>query len=161
MLHRMTNYLSNQQNIESEKSVYFYTPDFYALDNFSAFTVRIWDKEFKTAEHAYQWHKFHKTNNDIAQQILDAGSPNATKKISDANKDIVSESWKKEKLDVMENILRAKLQQHEKMRKTLLATGTRDIIENSPTDIFWGIGVEGKGRNELGKIWMKLRSELV
>ena len=57
-------------------------------------------------------------------------------------------------------IIRAKLSQHEKVRKTLLETGNKDIVENSPTDAFWGIGSDNKGENVLGKLWMRLREEL-
>ncbi len=35
-----------------------------------------------------------------------------------------------------------------------------DIVEDSPKDDFWGWGPNRDGRNELGKIWMRLRSEL-
>jgi len=33
-------------------------------------------------------------------------------------------------------------------------------MENSPTDYYWGCGKDGTGRNELGKILMKIRSKL-
>jgi predicted NAD-dependent protein-ADP-ribosyltransferase YbiA (DUF1768 family) len=35
-----------------------------------------------------------------------------------------------------------------------------DIVEDSPKDDFWGWGPKRDGRNELGKIWMLLRSQL-
>jgi len=43
----------------------------------------------------------------------------------------------------------------------LMQTGKREIIEDSPKDDFWGWGKKRKGRNELGKIWMKLRDEII
>ena len=60
----------------------------------------------------------------------------------------------------MEEILRAKTEQHEDVRDVLKKTGKRTIIENSPVDSFWGIGHDGKGQNVVGKIWMKIRDEL-
>jgi hypothetical protein len=60
----------------------------------------------------------------------------------------------------MEELLRAKLSQHEKTRRLLLETGDKQLIENSAVDYYWGIGADGTGRNTLGKLWMKLRSEL-
>jgi predicted NAD-dependent protein-ADP-ribosyltransferase YbiA (DUF1768 family) len=39
----------------------------------------------------------------------------------------------------MEEILQAKLSQHSIIQELLIQTGTKMIIENSPTDTFWGI----------------------
>lgn len=61
----------------------------------------------------------------------------------------------------MENILRKKLEQHPHVKEKLLETGDREIIEASPTDGFWGCGPDKIGENHHGKIWMKLRSELI
>ena len=33
------------------------------------------------------------------------------------------------------------------------------IVEDSPKDNYWGWGINRKGENHLGKIWMKLREE--
>lgn len=156
----MDKYPENNFNKETEDAVYFYTQKFYALDNFSAFVIKIWDKEFKTSEHAYQWKKYADSCPDIAQQIFEALSPNAAKKIADENIDKVTSKWHESKVSIMEEILNAKVNQHEKVKRVLLETGNRIIIENSPTDSFWGIGPDGAGRNEVGKLYMKLRSQL-
>lgn len=157
----MNDYPENDYNRETDGGVYFYTPRFYALDNFSAFSVTVWGKVFPTSEHAYQWKKFIDTSPAIAQEILEATNPNQAKKIADAHKDSVPASFHNDKVDVMEEILRAKLQQHEKVQKTLRETGSKNIFENSPTDEFWGVGPDGNGNNALGKLWMKLRENLV
>ncbi len=147
-------------NRETEDAVYFYTPDFYAFDNFSAHTVNIWGINFPTSEHAYQWKKYSVSLPEIAKSILEAGSPHAVKIISNRNKDKVPDSWHEEKAAIMEEILRAKAAQHEDVRKKLLKTGSKIIAENSPTDSYWGIGADGKGENMVGKIWMKIREDL-
>ena len=47
------------------------------------------------------------------------------------------------------------------LAENLLATGDCYLAEGLPAkDNFWGIGESGKGRNELGKILMKLRDEI-
>lgn len=148
-------------NIETKSEVYFYTPKFYGLDNFSAFNVFIWNKLFPTAEHAYQWKKFSVVAPDLAEKILKAASPNEVKLISDTNRHLVATDWDLEKLVVMEDILREKVSQHKQVRKQLLETGSKTIYENSPTDGFWGVGPDGQGRNVLGMIWMSLRDELI
>ena len=62
----------------------------------------------------------------------------------------------------MEEIVRAKFTQNHALRQQLLDTGDRELREgNSWHDIFWGVDLRtGKGENHLGKILMKVRSEL-
>lgn len=148
-------------NVVSDTEVRFFTPHFYAFDNFSAYTVEVWGKKFPTVEHAYQWKKYEESNPQLAREIFDAANPSAVKKISDAHTKEILPAWHDKKVEIMEEILRAKTQQHEKVRKLLVESGTRTIIENSPTDSFWGIGPHGDGKNMVGKIWMKIRNELI
>ena len=60
----------------------------------------------------------------------------------------------------MEEIVTAKLTQHPYIQEKLLQTLDLDIIEDSPKDSFWGWGPDRDGRNELGQIWMRLRTKL-
>jgi ribA/ribD-fused uncharacterized protein len=53
-----------------------------------------------------------------------------------------------------------KLSQHEYVQRKLLQTGSAEIVEDSPYDSFWGVGDTWQGRNELGRLWMRLRKEL-
>jgi ribA/ribD-fused uncharacterized protein len=64
------------------------------------------------------------------------------------------------KVDIMRDILRAKVAQHEYVRRKLLATGERELIEDSWRDDFWGWGPNRDGQNMLGKLWMEIRAEL-
>ena len=147
-------------NKETEDSIYFFTVPFEPLNNFSAHVVHIWDKDFLTSEHAFQWKKFSVEKPDIASKILSAKSPDAVKKISDTNKSKQPKDWHEKRIAVMEEILKAKLEQHEDVQDALKRTGKRKIIENSPVDNFWGIGSNKDGKNMLGEIWMKIRNGL-
>ena len=153
----MEQFPGNGFNKETEDAIYFYTPVFYALDNFSAHIVEIWGKKFQTSEHAYQWKKFEDSNPKIAERIFAATSPNEVKKISDAHKSDTPPTFHNSKIEIMEEILRAKAAQQEKVRRILKESGHKTIIENSPIDSFWGAGPDGKGENALGKLWMKVR----
>jgi len=42
----------------------------------------------------------------------------------------------------------------------LLSTAGSVLVEGSPHDLFWGGGRDGEGLNYLGRLLMKLRSEL-
>jgi ribA/ribD-fused uncharacterized protein len=63
-------------------------------------------------------------------------------------------------VNIMRNILRAKVVQHEYVRRKLLATGNRELIEDSWRDDFWGWGLNRDGQNMLGRLWMEIRADL-
>jgi predicted NAD-dependent protein-ADP-ribosyltransferase YbiA (DUF1768 family) len=68
--------------------------------------------------------------------------------------------WEEVKMNVMKKGLYAKFTQNPALLESLLSTGEREIIENSPYDSFWGCGSKGDGQNHLGKLLMRLRSHL-
>ena len=49
---------------------------------------------------------------------------------------------------------------HPEIREILLMTGDEILIENSPTDYFWGCGADRTGENHLGRILMSVRAEI-
>ncbi len=63
------------------------------------------------------------------------------------------------KCKIMLKVLRAKFGQNEHLKKLLLDTGNRTLIESSPRDSYWG-RYNGNGINMLGKLLMKVRKEL-
>lgn len=69
------------------------------------------------------------------------------------------EHWKENKVRVMEDLIKEKLRVCEPARSALLSSGSKEIIEDT-THEFWGRGKQGKGENQLGKIWMKFRLKL-
>ena len=144
-------------NKETDEAVYFYTPAFDALNNFSEHQIPIWERCLPTAEHAFQWKKFSEVAPDIAQIILEAGCPEEAQRIAHAHKSAQPKNWHERKVAIMEEILRAKYSEHETVRDALKRSGTRRICENSPIDRFWGIGPDGKGENMVGVLWMKIR----
>ncbi|MDQ5954732.1 MAG: hypothetical protein QG583_660 [Patescibacteria group bacterium] len=147
-------------NKETEDSIYFFTVSFEPLNNWSPHKVHIWDRDFPTSEHAFQWKKFSIEAPEVASEIFSAGSPFLVYKISRAHKDKQPQNWNENKVAVMEEILRAKFTQHEDVQDALKRTGKRKIIENSPIDSFWGIGPNNDGQSMLGNIWMKIRDGL-
>jgi N-glycosidase YbiA len=62
-------------------------------------------------------------------------------------------------VEPVEEILRAKLAQHTEAQEALIKSGDEEIVEESPTDYFWGAGADGSGQNMLGKVWMKIRDQ--
>lgn len=138
----------------------FYPREYFVFDNFSSFKVLYNSVLYSTVEHAYQASKFLETAPEIAKQITESYSAHEAQKIAYASKDKQRADWDSIKVDLMEKLLRAKLEQNPYVKKKLLETENYMICEDSPKDSFWGIGPDRKGQNQLGKLWMKLRDEL-
>ena len=139
--------------------IYFYNQWYDVLNNFSANIVEVEGILYPTSEHAYQAAKC--TDPKGKEEIRQAKSPLLAKEVS--NKKYMSAKdpdWNNKKLLVMETILRAKFEQHQEVRDALIRSGNEEIAEDSPIDSFWGKGSDGRGENQLGKLWMKIRSEL-
>jgi ribA/ribD-fused uncharacterized protein len=141
-------------------AVNFYTPLFYALNNFSAHAVVFEGTLYPTAEHAYQATKC--TDPTGKDEIRQTRSPAQAKVCANETyKDAKDPGWEDKKVVIMEKILRAKLAQHPEVMQTLQRSGHEDIVEDSPSDYFWGEGADGSGQNKLGKLWMKIRADSV
>jgi ribA/ribD-fused uncharacterized protein len=136
----------------------FYTPEFYVLNNFSAHAIEFRGKLYPTSEHAYQAAKC--TDSQGQEAIRNARSPLQAKVLaSETYRAAKDPSWGSKKVAVLEEILRAKLAQHPEAQEALRKSGHEYIVEDSPTDYFWGEGADGSGQNMLGKLWMKIRDE--
>lgn len=61
----------------------------------------------------------------------------------------------------MKEIIRAKVAQHPYVKKKLIESGDRELVENSWRDDFWGWGPNKDGQNHLGKLWMEVRKEIL
>ena len=138
----------------------FYTREFFCLDNFSAFKFNYKDKLYSTVEHAYQSLKFKDTAPEIEEEIIDCNSPYDARKIAYEHADKFSKQWDNIKVELMEELLRAKMEQNPFVKKKLLETNNYLICEDSPIDDFWGIGKDRNGKNIMGKLWMKIRDEI-
>jgi ribA/ribD-fused uncharacterized protein len=66
--------------------------------------------------------------------------------------------WEDVKVDIMRKALEAKFTQIPELTKLLKDTGSRELIEASPKDSYWGYGRDKKGQNMLGKLLMEIRS---
>jgi ribA/ribD-fused uncharacterized protein len=152
--------LDDCHGLDTPERVRFYEHDFYPLSNFSAFRVNVDQCSFDTSEAAYHWFKFPgEDKRHIRWGIRGAGSAHKAFKIAEANKALRRSDWDDVKLDVMRRILRAKVEQHEYVRRKLLATGDRELVEDSWRDDYWGWGPNHDGQNMLGKLWMELRRD--
>ena len=144
----------------SGKIIGFYPREFYTFDNFSSFQVDYAGRRWPTSEHAYQASHFFDTAPELVEEIFNARSAHDAYKIAKANGHRCPKNWTDVKVGIMYEICKLKLLQNPYVMQKLEESGDLDIIEDSPKDAFWGWGPKRDGRNELGKIWMKLRKEL-
>lgn len=135
----------------------YYETSNFCFSNFSAHTVEFKGILFPTAEHAFHAQKF---SEEMREQIRSCGSPLAAWEMARELKPQRREDWNDVKVEILTDIIRSKVNQHQEVKDALLATGSEDIVEVNPNDDFWGNGADGNGQNHTGKILMKIRTEL-
>jgi len=132
------------------------------FSGYSAHQIEYKGVLYPTVEHAYHCQRY--ADPEIIKEILAARSPRKAWEVSQKYKAQQMLDFNDRKAQVMEELDRAKMEQHEDVQRELLATGDLLIVKHwvagSPPDGFWDDGKDGTGRNEVGKIWMRLREEL-
>lgn len=137
----------------------FYEREFYVLSNFSSFKIFWKGMYFDTSEHVYHWEKF--SNNAVVQKLIcNSISAHAAFKLAQSCRHLQREDWNDVKEDIMLEILFAKAEQHEYVKRKLLETDDKLLVEDSWRDDYWGWGPNKDGKNALGKLWMIVRDKL-
>lgn len=148
--------------LDTDSQIFFYENDFYVFSNFSAFSLEWKGRRFDTSEHVYHWERFEGTGNDsLSESVHCAASAHVAFKLGQDYKQYQRRDWDRIKVDVMRTILLAKIDQHEYVRHKLLASAGRELIEDSWRDSFWGWGPNRDGKNQLGKLWMDIRKDML
>lgn len=148
------------QNYDSANTdpINFLETRFHDLSPFSAHEVKIDGLVYKTVEHAYQALR---VMPEARQEIMSARCPMDAWRLGQVCKDEGKLLPNFDKLALMEIIFRAKLAQHPDISKVLKMSNGRELLKVHDSDYFWGTGTDGTGENQMGKLWMKLREEIV
>ncbi|OGM98666.1 MAG: hypothetical protein A2915_01755 [Candidatus Yanofskybacteria bacterium RIFCSPLOWO2_01_FULL_41_34] len=142
-----------------KESILFYEREFYVFSNFSSFAIE-WDgKLYMTSEHVYHSEKFQ--DEEMKELIRKTRSAHDAFKLAHANEDKYRPDWNDVRIGIMKKILHVKVSQHPYVKKKLLQSGDRELIEDSWRDNFWGWGPDKDGANHLGKLWMEVRAEVI
>ena len=140
----------------------FFDGEYAFLSNFYNASCIFEEKLYPTVEHAFQAAK----SLDHAERdwIAAAGSPGLAKRLG--RRINLRPDWEKVKFDVMEECLRSKFADPV-LKQKLLATGDEELVEGN----YWHDNTWGNcscerckdvvGRNMLGNILMKLRTEFM
>lgn len=141
-------------------TIYFYTvaDEYGAFSNFSRHGFEIDGKYWKTSEHYFQAMKFESTKYE--DKVREARNPKEAATLGRRRDFPLRKDWEAIKDDVMRLAVTKKFEKHEDLAKLLLSTGDKDIVENAPSDYYWGCGQDGSGKNMLGKILMEVRDKL-
>lgn len=135
--------------INNFKGRYFFLSNFYMCD------VIINDIKYTNTESAFQSMK---TNNINIRKSFSSLDPSRAK--SKGRRIQLREDWEKVKDNIMYEIVKSKFSQNKDLRLKLLETENEELIEgNDWNDTYWGV-CNGKGKNMLGKILMRVRDEL-
>jgi ribA/ribD-fused uncharacterized protein len=134
------------------------------------FTVE--GQTYRTAEH---WMLAEKArlfgDSEIREKIIRSKAPAEAKKLGRAVKNFDPTLWDAHKYDIVRTGNGHKFSQYPDLRRYLLQTGNRILVEASPVDPIWGIGLakdderaanptQWKGENLLGFALMEVRDAL-
>ncbi len=128
---------------------------------------------YATAEHYMMAEKARLFGDDDAlARILSVEHPGAAKRSGREVKRFEESTWQSARIEVALRGNGAKFEQHKALRALLLRTGERVLVEASPIDPIWGIGLAATdervmhplrwpGENLLGFALMEVRNRLV
>ena len=157
--------------VETEDFVFFWKPPVV----FSQWTPSRFEVGGVVYSHAEQFMMAEKArlfgDEEMRARILASGLPHEQKRLGQAVRGFESGVWEREKLGIVVRGNRAKFSQSRKRREELLATGTKTLVEASPRDFVWGIGLGADhehaktpeawpGLNLLGQALMRVRDDL-
>ncbi|MFO0583813.1 MAG: NADAR family protein [Anaeromyxobacter sp.] len=127
------------------------------LSNFAPFPIDLDGRTWPTTEHYFQAQKFRGTPSE--ERVRAAPSPGDAARMG-RNLPGLRADWEDVKDEVMLVALRAKFGQHAKLKRLLLETGERPLVEHTTNDRYWADGGDGSGKNRLGALLMVVRDEL-
>lgn len=127
---------------------------------------------FASAEHYMMWSKAQLSGDTAtAARILTVAHPNEAKTLGREVRGFDETTWKRARFDIVVTGSVAKFGQHPDLRAFLAGTGDRILVEASPLDRIWGIGLAAsdasadeparwRGLNLLGFALMRARTIL-
>ncbi|WP_342746863.1 NADAR family protein [Lentzea kentuckyensis] len=129
-------------------------------------------QQFASAEHYMMWRKALLFGDaSVAAQVLAARTPAEAKALGRVVSGFDDSAWVSARLEIVVEGNLAKFGQDPALRSYLLGTGSRVLVEASPQDRVWGIGLVATdpraadsstwlGLNLLGEALMEVRSRL-
>jgi ribA/ribD-fused uncharacterized protein len=138
------------------EGIYGFTGKYSFLSNFWPSTVEYEGFQYWSVENAYQAAKCVDEQSLYAMRCLQ--TPRQAKRLGKTVP--IRSDWDEVKVPIMENLLRQKFTIYPNLSLKLYQTGDIYIEEtNTWGDTFWGV-CNGRGRNVLGNLLMKVREDI-
>ncbi len=130
-------------------------------------------KTMLTSEHGMMWGKAMLFNDiETAERILKTNTAYDVKKLGREVKNFDKAVWEANCKQIVYDVCKDKFQQHPNLMSLLLETKGTTLVETSPVDSVWGIGLAAdhkdaasretwKGTNYLGEVLTKLRDDIL
>lgn len=143
------------------------------FSNWFAAPFAIEGTRYPTAEHYMMAGKARLFGDtDALERIVQSPSPGAAKRFGREVRGFDEAKWVAERSRIVEEGVLAKFKQHDELRAFLVATKKRVLVEASPKDRIWGIGLSAdderarnplqwNGLNLLGFALMRARGKLL
>ncbi|PAV62753.1 hypothetical protein WR25_22979 [Diploscapter pachys] len=157
---------------DSQPIIPFFTSK-YVFSNHYPAKFTLVNHDYHCTEQYYQFMKVHTNERkDLDQKILEESDPKIIKKIADEIEVPDLERWSKLCWKVMLKCNLEKYMTHQNLRVQLFRTLGATLVEASPTDDYWGVGMSiddpdlankstWKGHNMMGQVLMEIRDYLV
>jgi ribA/ribD-fused uncharacterized protein len=153
----------------TDKYVFFWGSEF---SNWFECRFTYKNLNFYNSEQAFMWEKaIYFGDTETAALILKTPPPNQNKKLGRKVKNFKEDVWLRDGYEIMIAVNMTKFSQNSKLKAILLSTEDKILVEASPEDTVWGIGLywendncldekNWKGMNLLGKALMEVREKL-
>lgn len=127
---------------------------------------------YRTAEHYMMTGKARLFNDDeVLEQIIQSETPDQVKKLGRKVRSFDPQLWDEHKYEIVKQGNLLKFSQNEQLKEFLLSTEDKVLVEASPYDTIWGIGMlethpkalnpsQWNGENLLGFALMEVRDKL-
>lgn len=154
--------------VENDEMILFWSTE-SIYSNFHPVEFNYRNIHFMNSEAAYMYEKAkYFGDSESALKIIENQDPYTAKKLGRKVKGYDDVEWSKVRYKIMTNVLYSKFGQNKAMCNELLSTGNKLIVEASPYDKIWGIGLQTddplaldpsnwQGENLLGKAIMEVR----
>jgi N-glycosidase YbiA len=141
-------------------TIFFYSTKgpYGCLSNFSRHGFELDGVYWPTSEHYFQAQKFAGT--PYLEEVRLAKTPKEAARLGRCRDWPLRADWEQVKDDVMRRAVQRKFEANTDIRAVLMSTGAEELIEDSPTDDYWGCGATRTGQNKLGRILMEVRASL-
>ena len=96
----------------------------------------------------------------MEERIRLVPKPQKAAQMGRSRRERISGAWASQRDEVMLEVIRAKFSQHDELQAQLLGTGDNRLVYHTETDMYWGDGIDGRGKNRLGETLMQVRTEL-